>query len=98
MAGTSHIVKATRGVRSIAVDRVVFVIDESVLVRSAGGEVSVGTAHGSAGESRATTEGGGRMNIAKRMSLVTMIDKVVLAVKAGVGAAAVVLIEARSGG
>lgn len=94
VTGTSEMLEATRGVGGIGVDVVVLVVDESVFVCAAGGEVDVWTAHGCTRQSRAAAESGGRVNVAERVGLVTVVDEVVLTIETGVGTIAVVLVKA----
>lgn len=69
-------------------------IDEYMLVVSAGGKVVVWTAHRRARERGAGTKCRGGVYIAERMRLVTVVDEVMLTIEAGIGAVAVVLVEA----
>lgn len=93
VAAATYMLRTSRVVGGIAVDLVIISVDEGMLVVPRR-EVGVRAAHRCSGESRAATERRGRVNIAERMCLVAVVDKVVLAVETGVGAVAVVLVEA----
>ena len=97
MAATSDLLRTAREVGGFSVDLVFISIDKGMLVTS-GRKVGVGAAHGCARKSGSTTKRRRRVNIAKRVSLVTVVDEVVLTVETGVGTVAVVLVEASGSG